>query len=216
MFVKYNGIDCHIKQNQTASLSLAIFDTAFRMENFRILVRGACVGNRHIIHQVIHGYCVGEYDPWIDNKCVINVDDKPVQLQLNHLYGGGDFWPVVRGLMRNCDGFLLTYAINDRESFDEVKEQYRRIVDVRGTKNVPIVLCGNKCDLDDQRVVSRTEGEELAKDLGAIFIETSAFANIRVDAIFKALVREIRKKAIPKEQPAEAKNKDRDKQCILL
>ena len=86
---------------------------------------------------------------------------------------------------------------------------------MRGTKNVPIVLCGNRCDLDDQRVVSRTEGEELAKDLGVIFIEASAFANIHIDTVFKTIVREIRKKAIPKAQLAKKKkvNEDHRKQC---
>ena len=201
------------------------------MESFIVLVHGTYgVGSRQIIYQFVYEKLF-EPHPIFEHrhKRVFNVDNKPVELELNHL-GKCVMWRDLDESIQRSDGFVLTYAINDRKSFDEVKERYRRIVHVKRTKNVPIVLCGNRCDLDDQRVVSRTEGEELAKDLGAIFIEASAFANIHINTVFKAIVREIRKKAIPKEQRAGAKqsipkeqraeakkvNKDRDKQCTLL
>ena len=191
------------------------------MESFKVLVRGTHgVVNMHIIYQCVYE----EFDPeqwsWSDYpyKRVINVVNMTVELELDHICRGEEWREMVTKRIRRSDGFILTYAIDDRESFHEVKRHYLRIVDVKGTKNVPIVLCGNRCDLDDQRVVSRTEGEELAKDLGVIFIEASAFANIHINTLFKTLVREIRKKGIPKEQPAKKKkvNKDRDKQCTLL
>ena len=34
------------------------------------------------------------------------------------------------------------------------------------TSKVPMVLVGNKCDLEDERVVGKDQGQHLAKELG--------------------------------------------------
>ena len=49
----------------------------------------------------------------------------------------------------------------------------------------PIVVVGNKCDLEEQRVVSQAEGEALSKSFGSssTFIEASAKANIGIDNV---------------------------------
>ena len=60
------------------------------------------------------------------------------------------------------------------------------VQDIDGTgKLPPIVVVGNKCDLEEQRVVSQAEGEALSKSFGpsATFIEASAKANIGIDNV---------------------------------
>ena len=47
---------------------------------------------------------------------------------------------------------------------------------------------GNKCDLEDERVVSTERGKQLADQLGLEFFETSAKENINVKAVFERLV----------------------------
>ena len=56
-----------------------------------------------------------------------------------------------------------------------------------------MVLCGNKCDLVDDRVVSTQEGQNLANNWGSTFLETSARKKINVDEVFYDLVRQINK-----------------------
>ena len=55
------------------------------------------------------------------------------------------------------------------------------------------MLVGNKCDLEDKREVETNEGEELAKQIGCQFKETSAKTRENVEESFYDLVREIRK-----------------------
>lgn len=43
-----------------------------------------------------------------------------------------------------------------------------------------MVLVGNKCDLEDERVVGRQQGEALASEWGVRFMETSAKKKIGV------------------------------------
>lgn len=54
--------------------------------------------------------------------------------------------------------------------------------------NAQVVLVGNKCDMEDERVVSYDRGRQLADQLGLEFFETSAKENINVKAVFERLV----------------------------
>jgi len=58
---------------------------------------------------------------------------------------------------------------------------------------VPMVLSGNKCDLESERQVTTAEGQDLAKSFACPFFETSAKSRINVEEAFYDLVREIRK-----------------------
>lgn len=51
-----------------------------------------------------------------------------------------------------------------------------------------MILVGNKCDMEDERVVSFERGKQLADQLGLEFFETSAKENINVKAVFERLV----------------------------
>ncbi len=46
--------------------------------------------------------------------------------------------------------------------------------------NAQVILVGNKCDMEDDRVVSFEKGKQLADSLGMEFFETSAKDNINV------------------------------------
>jgi GTPase SAR1 family protein len=56
-----------------------------------------------------------------------------------------------------------------------------------------MVLAGNKCDLEDDRDVSREQGQNLAQTWGCTFLESSARKKVNVDEIFFDLVRQINK-----------------------
>ena len=57
-----------------------------------------------------------------------------------------------------------------------------------------MVLVGNKCDLEDDRVVSKQDGQSLANVWGGCtMMECSARKKINVDEVFYDLVRQINK-----------------------
>ena len=105
--------------------------------------------------------------------------------------------------MKNGQGFILAYSITSQATFNdlvELREQILRVKDtdkVIGIYQVPMVLVGNKCDLEDDRVVSKSDGQSLANSWsGCTFLEASARKKINVDEIFYDLVRQINK-ALP-------------------
>lgn len=55
--------------------------------------------------------------------------------------------------MRTTEGFIICYSVTDKRSFEEALE-YKKLIDrVRNKEDVPVVLVGNKCDLEETRRV---------------------------------------------------------------
>lgn len=96
--------------------------------------------------------------------------------------------------MRCGEGFLICYSVTDRHSFQEALEYRKLIQKVRASEDTPLVLIGNKFDLQMQRKVTTEEGKTLARQFGCPFYETSAALRTYVDDAFHTLVREIRSK----------------------
>ena len=55
--------------------------------------------------------------------------------------------------MRTGEGFLLIYSIASRDSFEEVNTFYQQILRVKDQDRVPVIIIGNKCDLEYERQV---------------------------------------------------------------
>uniref|UniRef100_A0A3Q2ZIV3 small monomeric GTPase n=1 Tax=Kryptolebias marmoratus TaxID=37003 RepID=A0A3Q2ZIV3_KRYMA len=71
-----------------------------------------------------------------------------------------------------ADGMILVYSICDRGSFAAILQQLQLIR--RSRKSVPVVIVGNKRDLQDHRRVSGEEGRFLALTERCGFFEVSA------------------------------------------
>lgn len=92
------------------------------------------------------------------------------------------------------DLFILVYSIGSRESFDEVTRLRNQILECksqckeginRKTFYTPMVLVGNKCDKEKERVIDQSEAEALISGQPASdFLETSAKKDINIDQIF--------------------------------
>nr|CAD7431107.1 unnamed protein product [Timema monikensis] len=104
--------------------------------------------------------------------------------------------------MRCGEGFMICYSVTDRHSFQEAVEYRKLINKVRASEDIPLVLIGNKFDLQQQRKVTPEEGRALATQFGCPFYETSAALRHYVDDAFHTLVREIRLKERERHQTA--------------
>lgn len=74
-----------------------------------------------------------------------------------------------------------------------------------------MVLVGNKCDLQDQRVITTEQGEDLARKFGCAFLEASAKTRVNVDQIFHDLIRQINKLSPPPKKEGKKKGG-----CMIL
>ena len=103
----------------------------------------------------------------------MEINGKNVKIQIWDTAGQEAFQAITRTYYKGAIGALLVYDITRRETFTHVTKW---LDDVRtnSSKNVTVILIGNKKDLEDKRQVSYEEGEAFAKENGLMFLETSA------------------------------------------
>ena len=106
--------------------------------------------------------------------------------------------------MKNGQGFVLVYSITAQATFNDLMELHEQIVRVKDSPDVPMILVGNKCDLEDERVVSKDQGQHLARQFNCTFMEASAKVKINIPEIFYNLVRQINSKAPVKQNPTKS------------
>ncbi|KAJ3032785.1 Ras GTPase [Rhizophlyctis rosea] len=159
-----------------------------------VVVGGGGVGKSALTIQFIQSQFVDEYDPTIEDsyrkQCII--DNEPALLDVLDTAGQEEYSAMREQYMRSGEGFLLVYTITSRSSFEEIDAFHQQILRVKDKDSFPVVLVGNKCDLDHDRAVGVNEGKEAAKRYGCRFLETSARMRVNVDEAFFALVRAIR------------------------
>ncbi|NWY37395.1 RIT2 protein, partial [Sylvia atricapilla] len=127
-------------------------------------------------------------------KTQVRIDDEPAYLDILDTAGQAEFTAMRDQYMRGGEGFIICYSITDRQSFQEAADFKELIYGVRHTYDIPVVLVGNKIDLEEFRQVSTEEGMSLAREYSCSFFETSAALRFYIDDVFHGLVREIRRK----------------------
>lgn len=158
-----------------------------------VVVGGGGVGKSALTIQLIQSHFVDEYDPTIEDsyRKQCSVDNEQVMLDILDTAGQEEYLAMREQYMRTGEGFLLVYAINSRTSLEELQVFYEQIQRVKDADNVPVLVVGNKSDLEIERQVSFEEGAAFAKSLGCPFLETSAKQRINVEEAFYGLVRAI-------------------------
>ncbi len=139
-------------------------------------------------------------------KTIALMGGRTVRLQIWDTAGQERFHTITTSYYRGADGILLVYDVTDANSFDNIANKWLRTVAEYadgGGDDVEKVLVGNKSDVEEKRVVSREKGENLAKEFGLPFVETSAKANVNVDRAFVDLSRMILAKALRNPKPVE-------------
>jgi len=119
----------------------------------------------------------------------VTINDRTVKLQLWDTAGQERYRTIVASFYRGAQGILLTFDVTDINTFLKVKFWLGEI-----KKNAPegtcVVLVGNKCDMEDKRMVDAKEAKAFAEKNDLTYIETSAKSGQGVEQAFLALAEE--------------------------
>ena len=167
------------------------------MKQIVMLGTGA-VGKSSITIQFVSHYFAHIYNPTIEDsfRTNIKVDDEVYSISIMDTAGQEEFDCLKDTYIRGGDGFVIVYSITSQTSFIEAsntRDQIYRVLDKEMTEKIPIVLVGNKCDLEHERQVQKDEVEEIAKNWNVAFLEASAKCKTNIDLIYETIMREILK-----------------------
>ena len=165
-----------------------------------VMLGGGGVGKSALTIQYIQRQFVDEYDPTIEDnyRRQTLIDNDVALLDILDTAGQEEYISMRDQYMRTGEGFIFVYSISSRQSFNEITDFIDQVLRVKDVNKIPMVLIGNKCDLEKQRQVNKIEGQELAKLYKSIFYESSAKNRVNVEEAFHDIIREIRKSKIPK------------------
>ena len=157
------------------------------MREYKIVVLGSGgVGKSALTVQFVQGIFVEKYDPTIEDsyRKQVEVDGQQCMLEILDTAGTEQFTAMRDLYMKNGQGFVLVYSITAQSTFNDLQDLREQILRVKDTEDVPMVLVGNKCDLEDERVVGKDQGLNMARQFNnCAFMETSAKAKIGVNDV---------------------------------
>jgi len=164
---------------------------------FKITVLGGgAVGKSALTIRYITGEFEQIYDPTIEDSYSKQVGNDVIHIL--DTAGQEEFSALQDQWIRDGDGFVIVYSVTNKESIVEagaIRDKIIRILDVDLEKQIlPLVLVGNKCDLERERAISKQEGEDKGKEWKCVWMESSAKDRINVDKAFSECVDLIRKK----------------------
>ena len=117
-------------------------------------------------------------------------DNKKYNVILYDTAGQERFKSISLSIIKKVDGVLLLYDITNKVSFESIQNWMNNIYSIK-SEDFPVVLLGNKCDLESERKVSKKDGEELAAKYGIEFFETSNKDGINIKEACSKLIEEI-------------------------
>jgi Ras-related protein Rab-11A len=158
-----------------------------------VLTGESGAGKTNILSQFVRSNFNPNAKTTIGVECAVKalqIGGTPVKAQIWDTAGQERFRAITSTYYHGAQGALLVYDITNTQSFRSAPrwlQELRNFAD----PNIPVVLVGNKCDLEASRSVTQEEGIRYAEAEHLLFFETSAKTAVNLNEAFTALVTEI-------------------------
>jgi small GTP-binding protein len=143
---------------------------------------------RYVKHTFTHDYITTVGSNFLIKKIKLD-DESRMTMQLWDISGQDSFRNVRPQYYLHSHGGILTFDLTRNSTLHELDKWYQDFTQKAG--KVPLMMFGNKIDLQDQRDVIREDGELLAHKFNAIYTETSALDGTGVEKAFSILASKI-------------------------
>ena len=159
----------------------------------RLVMLGAGnVGKSAIVSRFLNGSFPETYKPTVEDlHCRdFNVAGKVVKVDIMDTAGDRSFPAMRRLSISTGHGFILVFAMNCRKSFEEIKQLWEEIKELRSNyQDLPCVIVGNKTDLTGRQVtLDDVHHWALPEEKISVYVEASAKDNSGIASIFQKLL----------------------------
>ena len=164
-------------------------------KTYQILLLGDTqVGKTCLINRYTNGVFKEEYTSTVGIDFYTKpeeINNKTVQVKIWDTVGQERFRALTPSFLRNAEGVVIVFDVTSQDSFDNVKGWINSIKSNIGENVIPIIIVGNKIDMENMREISKEDGNKTASENGFKYFETSAKTGKGVDEAFKELVNQI-------------------------
>ncbi|XP_055009998.1 EF-hand calcium-binding domain-containing protein 4B [Boleophthalmus pectinirostris] len=174
-------------QQKTSEATLLPPDRLFKV----VLVGNSSVGKTSLLRS----FCEGRFHPTttatigIDYSVkTLTLDNMQIAMQLWDTAGQERYRSITKQFFRKADGVVVMYDVTVQESFKAVRPWLINVQEAAG-EGIPILLLGNKMDIEGEREVSFKEAEHLAFENKVMFFEVSAYTGKNVEESLTHLAR---------------------------
>ena len=137
------------------------------------------------------------YDPTMEEtyETEIGYSGKHHHVEIVDTAGQEEFTSFLDSSLSTGDAFMILYAINSVSSWNDLKSLRTKIFQETEAKNaghrIPIIIVGNKKDLEGERDTTQETAEEYAASIRVPYVETSAKTGYNVHEAFQLMMSEI-------------------------
>ena len=156
------------------------------------LIGESQVGKTSLINQYVNNEFDGDYLMTIGNDKMtkdIKINEEQLKLEIWDSIGHESLRSANKIFMKNTDIALIVYDITNRQSFLNLNEFYEELININKRDKMIIGIAANKSDLYENAKVNKEEGEEYAKNINALFFESTATDHENVVNIFEELIK---------------------------
>jgi small GTP-binding protein len=121
------------------------------------------------------------------------IEGHSIKAQIWDTAGQERYKAITSAYYKGAKGAFVVYDITRKTSFESI-DRWVNDLTAAADKKITIVVIGNKCDLEDQRQITKEQGEEKSAKLEVAFLETSALSGENLDKAFELMMNEIYKK----------------------
>ena len=167
------------------------YDILFKI----ILVGDTSVGKTNIINKYIKNEFREDFYATIgvefSHKKFV-VENRKIKAQIWDTAGQERYKAITRAYYKGAKGAFIVYDITRRSTFDNIDKWMLEIKD-KTSKDIKLMIIGNKIDLKDEREVKNEEAMKKAESLRIPLMEASALDSTNVKEAFYDLLKEIYK-----------------------
>jgi len=115
---------------------------------------------------------------------IFNLNENTIRLNIWDTKGYNAFDNITNTYLREPNAFIILFDITNRNSFNNIKSWVERLnfynYNLKNYDYYPILLVGNKRDLETDRKISYIEADTYAKDNRLLYIELSMYDEVRI------------------------------------
>ena len=123
----------------------------------------------------------------------IKINGKNIKLQIWDTAGQEKYRALTRSFLIKAQGILALYDITNHTSFDNL-QSWLTLIKEECYVDIPVIIVGNKMDLEEKRIVDKEEASEYAKKQNVEFIETSSKTGENVEKTLYMLTEKVLQK----------------------